>query len=127
VTPPTSTNRGDTSDINQSTDKTSQLVSRYKKMVAQYFITIRNVKDYAEKLSITSNHLQKIIKQETGKSAGEFIDDMLLMEIKALLRYTQLNISEIAHQLEFTDASHLAKFFKKYTGLSPVAYRKKHS
>jgi hypothetical protein len=113
--------------INQSTDKTSQLVSRYKKMVAQYFITIRNVKDYAEKLSITSNHLQKIIKQETGKSAGEFIDDMLLMEIKALLRYTQLNISEIAHQLEFTDASHLAKFFKKYTGLSPVAYRKKHN
>jgi AraC-like DNA-binding protein len=51
---------------------------------------------------------------------------MLLMEIKALLRYTQLNISEIAHQLEFTDASHLAKFFKKYTGLAPVAYRKKY-
>ncbi len=103
----------------------SHLVSRFKKMVAQNFITLRNVKDYANKMAVSTNHLSKIIKHETGKTAGEFIDEMLIMEIKALLRYSELNVSEITHQLDFTDTSHLSKFFKKYTELSPLGYRKK--
>ena len=76
-------------------------------------------------MAVSTNHLSKIIKHETGKTAGEFIDEMLIMEIKALLRYSELNVSEITHQLDFTDTSHLSKFFKKYTELSPLGYRKK--
>lgn len=112
-------------DINTEHKKESQLVTRYKKMVTQNFITLRNVKDYAGKMAVSPNHLSKIIKQETGKTAGEFIDEMLIMEIKALLRYSALSISEITYQLDFTDTSHLSKFFKKYTSLTPLEYRKK--
>lgn len=112
---------------NNIIDKNSKLVAQYKKMVAQYFVTLRSVKDYAEKMAVSPNHLNKVIKQETGKSAGDFINDMLVMEIKALLRYSQLNISEIAYQLDFTDTSHLAKFFKKHTGTTPTQYRQKYS
>jgi len=112
-------------DKEKGLDKNSHLLIRYKKLVAKHFISIRKVKDYAEKMAISTDHHQKIIKQETGKSPGTFIDEMLIMEIKALLRYSELTITEIANQLEFTDASHLAKFFKKYQSVSPTEYRKK--
>lgn len=105
--------------------KNAQLVIRYKKLVAQHFIKTRNVQEYAKMLAVSPNHLSKLIKQETGKSPGVWIDEMLIMEIKALLIYSELNISEIAYQLDFTDSSHLAKFFKRYSGMTPLEYRKK--
>ena len=106
--------------------RTSLMVSRFKKLVGQHFISQRTVKDYADKLAVSVSHLHKLVKLETGKSPGELIDTMLIMEIKALLRYSDLTVSEIAYQLSFTDTSHIAKFFKKYTGLTPSEYRHTH-
>ncbi|MDE3249563.1 MAG: helix-turn-helix transcriptional regulator [Bacteroidota bacterium] len=101
----------------------SSLVIRFKKLVAQHFISVRSVATYASQLAVSSKHLGKVIKQETGKNASDFIDDMLMMEIKALLRHSMLSISEIAYQLDFSDPSHLTKFFKKKDGRTPLAYR----
>ncbi len=102
----------------------SSLVARFKKMVARHFIKSRTVAFYATRLSVTPKHLAKMVKEETGRRPSDFIDDMLMMEIKALLRHSELTISEIAYQLDFTDPSHLTKFFKKHQGLSPLQYRK---
>jgi AraC family transcriptional regulator, transcriptional activator of pobA len=99
------------------------LLARFKKIVAQHFITKRKVEDYATLLAVTPNHLNKHIKEQTGKTASSFIDNMLVMEAKALLRYTELSISEIAYQLDFTDPSHFNKFFKKEVELTPMVYR----
>lgn len=99
------------------------LVVRFKKLVGQHFITLRSVAEYASKLAVTPKHLSKIVKDETGRTPSDFINEMLLMEIKALLRHSPLNISEIAYQLDFSDPSHLTNFFKKHQGLTPVQYR----
>ena len=109
---------------NKNAAATSALTEKFKKLVAQLFISIRTVQEYADKMAVSINHLHKIIKEETGKSAGALIDEMLIMEIKALLRYSDLNISEIVDQLNFTDNSHLSKFFKRYAGISPTEFRK---
>lgn len=103
--------------------KASSLVTRFKKLVGQHFISIRSVSEYASKLAVTPKHLSKVVKDETGKTPSDFINEMLMMEIKALLRHSQLNISEIAYQLEFSDPSHLTNFFKKHQGISPQHYR----
>lgn len=103
--------------------KATSLVVRYKKMVAQHFIKTRTVAEYAAKLFVTPKHLSKIVKEETGKNASDFIDEMLMMEISALLKYTLLSISEIAYQLDFTDPSHLTKFFKKHKNITPQKFR----
>jgi AraC family transcriptional regulator, transcriptional activator of pobA len=103
--------------------KDNTLITRYKKLVAQHFITKRQVADYAQLLTVTPNHLNKTIKEQTGKTASDFINDMLLMEAKALLKHTELTISEIAYQLDFTDPSHFNKFFKKGMELTPLSYR----
>lgn len=106
-------------------ENSSSLVSRFKKLVARHFIKSRTVASYASRLSVTPKHLARIVKEETGRTPSDFIDDMLMMEIKALLRHSELTISEIAYQLDFTDPSHLTKFFKKHQGQSPLAYRRK--
>jgi AraC family transcriptional regulator, transcriptional activator of pobA len=103
--------------------KDSNILTRFKKLVSQYFITKRQVADYAQLLTITPNHLNKIIKEQTGRTASDFITDMILMEAKALLKHTELSISEIAYQLDFTDPSHFNKFFKKGTEHTPLQYR----
>ncbi len=112
-------------NLSQKLDKTKDntLLTRYKKLVSQYFITKRHVSDYAQLLTVTPNHLNKIIKEQTGRTASDFITDMVLMEAKALLKYTELSISEIAYQLDFTDPSHFNKFFKKEVELTPLMYR----
>ncbi len=99
------------------------LVTRYKKLVGQHFITKRHVADYAALLAVTPNHLSRIIREETGKTASSFIEEMLLMEARALLRHTTLSIAEIAYQLDFSDPSYFNKFFKKGTLLTPLRYR----
>ena len=103
--------------------KDNTLLMRFKKLVSQFFITKRQVAEYAHLLTVTPNHLNKIIKEQTGKTASDFINAMLLMEAKALLKHTELSISEIAYQLDFTDPSHFNKFFKKGTEHTPLNYR----
>jgi AraC family transcriptional activator of pobA len=109
--------------IHNSQTATS-LLARYKQLVAQHFIEMRRVADYSSMLSVSAKHLSKAIKEETGKSPGFFINEMLMMEIKALLKYSPASISEIAYQLNFTDPSHLSKFFKKNNNNTPQQFRK---
>ena len=99
------------------------IVSRYKKLISQHFITKRNVADYAVMLNISANHLSKTVKDITGCTAGSFIDAMLIMEAKAILRHTELTIAEISYQLDFSDPSYFNKFFKKEVKLTPLQYR----
>ncbi len=105
--------------------KETTLLTRFKKLVGRHFITKRHVSDYAALLAVSPNHLNKIVKDQSGKTAGSFIEEMLLMEAKALLRHTALSIAEIAYELDFSDPSYFNKFFKKGAGITPLAYRKR--
>jgi AraC-like DNA-binding protein len=111
--------------IHQVTDEKSstQLLGRFKKQVSEHFLKVRTVKEYALRLCVSPNHLNKVVKNETGKSAGKLIDEMLCMEIKALLIHSDLSVSEIANRLDFADASHISKFFKRQSNVTPMAYR----
>ena len=86
-------------------------------------ITLRSAKDYADRLAIHSNHLNKVLKESTGKTTTEHIAARLVQEAKILLKQTDWNISEIAYSLGFEQLSHFSNFFKKQTSLSPVEVR----
>lgn len=111
---------------NESSSKKNphqSIVNQYKKLVSKYFNTKRKVSDYAELMHISPNYLNRVIKRETGKTAGVLIDDMVLLEAKTLLIHTNLSIAEIAYQLDFTDPPHFNKFFKKTVGFTPLQFR----
>lgn len=89
----------------------------------QQKVTLRTASDYADQLAVHSNHLNKVLKENTGKTTTEHIASRLIQEAKILLKQTDWNISEIAYSLGFEQLSHFSNFFKKQTSLSPLEIR----
>ena len=102
------------------------LAGRFQKLVGMHFLSVRQVADYAAMLAVSANHLNKVVKEQTGKTASECISEMLAQEAKALLRYTDSSIAEIAYRLDFSDPASFNRFFKGGTGETPLAWRKRH-
>lgn len=88
-------------------------------------LALRTAKDYADRLAVHSNHLNKVLKEHTGKTTTEHIASRVIQEAKILLKHTDWNISEIAYSLGFEQLSHFSSFFKTQTALSPVEIRNK--
>jgi len=89
----------------------------------QQQLSLRTAKDYADRLSIHVNHLNKVLKENTGKTTTELIAGRIIREAKILLKQTSWNISEIAYCLGFGEVAHFSNFFRKRTQLSPLAFR----
>jgi AraC-like DNA-binding protein len=83
-----------------------------------------DVRFYANELCITTQYLSSILKKESGKSASQWIQDALMIEAKGMLKTPRINVQQIAIELNFPDQSTFGKFFKKHTGMSPMAFRK---
>ena len=60
----------------------------------------------------------------SGRTAGDYIDELVIVEAKNLLRDPSLTIAQVADRLYFTDQFIFSKFFKRYTGITPSDYRK---
>ncbi|MGV3697465.1 helix-turn-helix domain-containing protein [Flavobacterium sp.] len=88
-------------------------------------LQLRTAKDYAERLQVHVNHLNKVLKELTGKTTTEIISGRITQEAKALLKQTNWNISEIAFSLGFEEVAHFSNFFKKQTAVSPLSFRDK--
>lgn len=89
----------------------------------QQKLSLRTAKDYAERLSVHVNHLNKVLKENTGKTTTDIISSRVLQEAKILLKQTDWNISEIAYSLGFEEVAHFSNFFKKQTSLAPITFR----
>lgn len=108
---------------NRATLRQTELFNRFVQLVNQHGSTQREVAFYAEQLCISTRYLSTIVRSVSGQSAKELIDHVVLLELKMLLRTTDLSIQEIAYRLHFPDQSYLGRFFRKQTGLSPSAFR----
>ncbi|MFN0173877.1 MAG: helix-turn-helix domain-containing protein [Saprospiraceae bacterium] len=112
-------------DQTETATSGNALFRRFVKLVSQHFLKLRKVSEYAKLLNISADHLNRTIKSQSEKTAGELIDSMILTEAKAYLLHTELSNAEIAYQLDFSDPSHFNKFFKKQTNCTPLQYRGK--
>ncbi len=86
-------------------------------------LKLRTAKDYAERLAVHVNHLNKVLKENVGKTTTDIISSRVVQEAKILLKQTDWNISEIAYCLGFEEVAHFSNFFKKQTSLAPVSFR----
>jgi len=86
-------------------------------------LKLRTAKDYADRLAVHVNHLNKVLKENTGKTTTVLIANRITQEAKILLKQTDWNVSEIAWSLGFEEVAHFSNFFKRRTTLSPLAFR----
>jgi AraC-like DNA-binding protein len=101
------------------------LADNFLKHVQAHYKEQRDIGFYADKLCLTPKHLSKVIKENSGKSAGEWIDDYVILEAKALLKSTNMTIQQISDELNFPSQSFFGKYFKRNTGVSPSEYKGK--
>ncbi|MGQ8336768.1 helix-turn-helix domain-containing protein [Sunxiuqinia sp. A32] len=99
------------------------LVKRFYHLIEENNHKNLSLKEYANLLAITPNHLTQIVKQFTGQTSSQIVKAKQVLEIKRLLVHTNMSVSDIATQLNFEDQSYFTKFFKREAGYSPLQYR----
>lgn len=96
---------------------------QFKELLEKHFKKGFSVQDYADAMGISTKTLSTITKVVGHRSPLFLISERLILEAKRLLKFTPLQISEIAYKIGFDDASNFAKFFKRKVGRSPKEYR----
>ena len=86
---------------------------------------LKSAQDYANQLAVHVNHLNRSVKEVTGKSTTAHITERIITEAKALLQHTDWTISEIAYALGFEYPTYFNNYFKKATGNAPSVMRAK--
>ena len=86
-------------------------------------MNLRSPSQFAEQLNVHVNHLNRAIKETTGKTTSQIIAERILKESKALLKSSHWAISDIAYALEFKEVTHFSNFFKKHAEISPSKFR----
>lgn len=86
-------------------------------------ISCRHPAEFATKLTVSTNHLNKCLKEQLGLTTVMLVTNRIMVEARMLLKNTAWNVSEIAWCLGFDEAAHFVNFFRKNTGLSPNAFR----
>ena len=100
-----------------------KIFQRFLQDCFMHFKKHRDVKFYAELQHLTPRYFSTVIREVSGKTPIEWINLSLVTEAKKLLATPELNIKEIALQLNFEDQSLFGRYFKRITGLSPSSFR----
>ena len=101
-----------------------KLTDDFFKLMAKHYRTEHNVAFYAAKLHRTPKYLSGAIRRISGRSVAEWINSTLVSEIKMLLKTTDKTVLEISEELNFSSPSVMVQFFRHYTGITPLRYRK---
>lgn len=101
-----------------------ELFAGFLTILSKHCTRQHEVSFYANELCITPQYLSLVLKEQSGRSASQWIQDALMAEAKILLKSPHTNVQTVADQLHFPDQSTFGKFFKKHMGMSPMAYRK---
>ncbi len=110
--------------LNSKSPRKKQIAQAFCNLINTQYLENKEVSYYAEKLNITPKYLSEVIKEETGKSPKNLLEQLLMQEAKSLLKQTEMNIKEISYWLGFDDPSYFTKAFKVSEGVLPNEYRK---
>jgi AraC-like DNA-binding protein len=110
---------------------TARIASLFAELLERQFpiespmqrMKLRSPNDFAAQLSIHVNHLNRSLKEVTGKTTSQLIAERVSQEARALLKHTNWNISEIAWSLGFEELPHFINFFKKNFNQTPKLFR----
>lgn len=100
-------------------------MNHFRKLLDEHFLTLHKPSDYANLLAITPDNLTKRTTRYFKKTPSQLIQERLILEAKKQLHLTRKSIKEIAWNLKFQDEFYFSRVFKKFTKVSPQAFRDK--
>jgi AraC family transcriptional regulator, transcriptional activator of pobA len=110
---------------NAETTYTQERLEELLELIENHIFNKKQVSQYADLLNLSTFQLNSITKSTLGKSCSELIIEYIILESKRYLLATSNQINQIADHLGYEDISYFIRFFKKHTGYSPEAFRKK--
>ena len=108
----------------QTPQRVEEIFFGFIRLLPRHFAEHHDIPFYASMLHISPVYLSRVVRQVTGRTVIDYINQMLLMEAMFLLQTSKLSIAQIADQLHFADAPSFSKFFTRLKGMSPKEYRK---
>ena len=108
----------------QTPQRVEEIFIDFIRLLPRYFVEHHDIPFYADQLHISPVYLSRVVRQVTGRTVVDYINQMLLMEASFLLQTSQLSITQIADHLHFADTPSFSKFFSRLSGMSPKEYRK---
>jgi AraC family transcriptional regulator, transcriptional activator of pobA len=111
--------------VNDSTKykRAFKLLNEFTVLVEKYFAKEKQISFYADKLSITTNHLIETVREVTGDTPVDMIRSRALLEAKRKLLENKLSVKEVSHLLGYENTSYFSKVFKEDTGFTPAEFR----
>ena len=111
------------SNNTQLIESGNRILSTFNQLLTKNYASWHLVSEYAGEMAVTSDYLNKTIKNLTGKPAKEHIQGKLITEAKRSLLFSNISNKELAFELGFEEPSHFNNFFKKCTGQAPSGFR----
>jgi AraC-like DNA-binding protein len=108
----------------QTPQRVEEIFIGFIRLLPDHFAEHHDIPFYASALHISPVYLSRVVRQVTGRTVIDYINQMLLMEASFLLRTSELSIAQIADRLHFADTPSFSKFFSRLNGMSPKEYRK---
>ncbi len=116
-------------------DRSSEIVKRFRHALEAHYVELAEgsatqqlqAQDYARRQQLHPNYFSQVIRSKTGKSVTQWMAEKTIAQANTYLRRSALPIKEIAFRLGFAETPHFSNFYKKNTGKTPTAYRKRKS
>lgn len=100
---------------------------QFRDLITQYFREERSVQFYAEKLNISTRHLNSVCQRAAGQNAKNLIDRYTIVELQVALMYTHKTFQELVGEYHFPDQSYLNRYFKRHTSYSLSEFRSRRA
>lgn len=110
-------------ELVKSNPRSKDIVKEFKELLELNFRKWHKVGDYADKLMVSPDYLNTLIKESVGKTAKEFIQNRIVLEAKRLGIHTNLSSKAISYEIGFEDPAHFSKFFKTVSNTSFTEFR----
>nr|WP_294871929.1 AraC family transcriptional regulator [uncultured Pedobacter sp.] len=111
--------------VSNKNNERDELMEQFSQLLDEHYLNLRKPADYAELLSMSRDNFTRRCTRYFRKSPSQLIQEKLILEAKKQLHLTRQSIKEIAYNLQFQDEFYFSRVFKKFTKVSPQAFRDK--
>lgn len=109
----------------QQHTRQEEVFNRFLELVNKYAARERSITFYADRLFLTPRYLSTLVRQASGRTVMDWVNEAVMQEAKLMLRHTDKLVYQIADELNFPNASFFSKYFRRMAGMTPNDYRRK--
>ena len=114
-------------ELHQTPQRMEEIFIGFQRLLPRHFATHHDIGFYAEQLHISTVYLSRVVRQVSGRTVMDHINQMLMVEASFLLHHSNLSITQIADRLHFADTPSFSKFFSRQRGMSPRVFKERKS